>query len=114
VATKYTDVMELDLGTIVPCLAGPKRPHDRVAVSDMKTDFNKVAQRALLCCPIVVVMVMMMMMMLVLTYSCAITVTSASPPLWASRVMVSPSLILRSRRPSSTRARTSLSSTVMW
>mmetsp|Transcript_1536 Transcript_1536/g.3622 ORF Transcript_1536/g.3622 Transcript_1536/m.3622 type:complete len:813 (+) Transcript_1536:2-2440(+) len=35
----FTDVLELDLSTVVPCIAGPKRPHDRVPVSEMKTDF---------------------------------------------------------------------------
>jgi len=30
-----TDVMELDLGTIEPALAGPKRPHDRVPLSQV-------------------------------------------------------------------------------
>ncbi len=33
-------VMELDLGMVVPCCSGPKRPHDRVSVSDMKSDFQ--------------------------------------------------------------------------
>ena len=32
-------VVELDLSTVVPCCSGPKRPHDRVSVSDMKADF---------------------------------------------------------------------------
>jgi aconitate hydratase len=32
--------MELDLSTIKPCLAGPKRPHDRVELAAMKKDFN--------------------------------------------------------------------------
>lgn len=35
----FTDVLELDLSTIIPCLSGPKRPHDYVALSNMKTDF---------------------------------------------------------------------------
>lgn len=36
----YTgDILELDLSTVVPCLSGPKRPHDRVELSKMKTDF---------------------------------------------------------------------------
>jgi len=35
----FTEVVELDLGTVVPSCSGPKRPHDRVPVSDMKTDF---------------------------------------------------------------------------
>ena len=37
----YTSTLELDLSTIVPSLAGPKRPHDRVSVSDAKADFSK-------------------------------------------------------------------------
>lgn len=37
---EYTDVLELDLSTIVPSVAGPKRPHDRVAVSAMTADFT--------------------------------------------------------------------------
>jgi len=34
------EVMELDLSAVQPSLAGPKRPHDRVSLSDMKTDFT--------------------------------------------------------------------------
>ena len=34
------DVMELDLSSVQPSLAGPKRPHDRVSLSDMTTDFT--------------------------------------------------------------------------
>lgn len=37
----YTQVVELDLNTITPSLSGPKRPQDRVPVSDMKTDFEQ-------------------------------------------------------------------------
>lgn len=33
-------VVELDLKTVVPCCSGPKRPQDKVAVSDMKKDFE--------------------------------------------------------------------------
>ena len=33
-------IIELDLGTIKPCLAGPKRPHDRVELTQMKKDFQ--------------------------------------------------------------------------
>ena len=36
----YTDVLELDLGTVEPSLAGPKRPQDRVALSDMQRAFR--------------------------------------------------------------------------
>jgi len=32
----YTDELELDLGRIEPSLAGPKRPQDRIALSEMK------------------------------------------------------------------------------
>jgi aconitate hydratase len=33
--------MVLDLATVKPCLSGPKRPHDKVEMDNMKTDFNK-------------------------------------------------------------------------
>ncbi|XP_073521276.1 cytoplasmic aconitate hydratase isoform X2 [Phyllobates terribilis] len=36
----FTQVVELDLSTVVPCCSGPKRPQDKVSVSDMKTDFE--------------------------------------------------------------------------
>ncbi|NWI94442.1 ACOC hydratase, partial [Pitta sordida] len=36
----FTQVVELDLTTVVPCCSGPKRPQDKVAVSDMKKDFE--------------------------------------------------------------------------
>ncbi|XP_054912359.1 cytoplasmic aconitate hydratase isoform X2 [Poeciliopsis prolifica] len=36
----FTQVVQLDLGTVVPCCSGPKRPQDRIPVSDMKMDFE--------------------------------------------------------------------------
>ncbi|XP_004086812.1 cytoplasmic aconitate hydratase isoform X2 [Oryzias latipes] len=36
----FTHVVELDLSTVVPCCSGPKRPQDRIPVSEMKTDFE--------------------------------------------------------------------------
>jgi len=36
----YSDVISLDLSSIVPCVSGPKRPHDRVELTCMKDDFN--------------------------------------------------------------------------
>jgi len=36
----FSDTLELDLGTVEPSLAGPKRPHDRVALSEMKESFR--------------------------------------------------------------------------
>jgi aconitate hydratase len=37
---QFTDTLELDLGIVVPSLAGPKRPQDRVSLSDMKKSFQ--------------------------------------------------------------------------
>ncbi len=37
----FTDTLELDLATVEPSLAGPKRPQDRVALSAMKESFRK-------------------------------------------------------------------------
>ena len=36
----YSDTLELDLGDVVPSLAGPKRPQDRVALSNAAEDFR--------------------------------------------------------------------------
>ena len=38
---RYSQELELDLGTVVPSLAGPKRPQDRVALSDAKSAFRE-------------------------------------------------------------------------
>jgi aconitate hydratase len=38
---EFTDTLELDLGSVVPSLAGPKRQEDRVALADMKQVFEK-------------------------------------------------------------------------
>ncbi len=37
----FSDTMFLELGTVEPSLAGPKRPQDRVRLGDMKTSFRK-------------------------------------------------------------------------
>ncbi|HVL95123.1 MAG TPA: aconitate hydratase [Solirubrobacteraceae bacterium] len=37
----YTDVLELDLGEVVPSLAGPKRPQDRVSLSEAQERFRE-------------------------------------------------------------------------
>jgi aconitate hydratase len=37
----YTDVLELDLSTVEPSLAGPKRPQDRVPVRSLKQVYQK-------------------------------------------------------------------------
>ncbi|GGD99945.1 aconitate hydratase [Tsuneonella deserti] len=36
----FTDTLELDLATVVPSLAGPKRPQDKVALPDVDKLFN--------------------------------------------------------------------------
>ena len=37
----YTDVVYLDLGTVEPSLAGPKRPQDRIKLADMKSTYRQ-------------------------------------------------------------------------
>jgi aconitate hydratase A / 2-methylisocitrate dehydratase len=37
---RYSEELSLDLSTVVPSLAGPKRPQDRVALADAKTSFR--------------------------------------------------------------------------
>ncbi|WP_336765485.1 aconitate hydratase AcnA [Paenibacillus sp. USHLN196] len=39
---EFTDVIELDLGSVVPSLAGPKRPQDRIELTQMKESFNSI------------------------------------------------------------------------
>jgi len=36
----YSEKLTLDIGTVVPSLAGPKRPQDRVALTEIKPSFN--------------------------------------------------------------------------
>jgi aconitate hydratase len=38
---RYSEELELDLGSVVPSLAGPKRPQDRVALTDAKAAFRQ-------------------------------------------------------------------------
>ncbi len=38
---EYTDQLEMDLSTIVPCVSGPKRPQDRIDVPALGTKFNE-------------------------------------------------------------------------
>ncbi|MDU7475719.1 MAG: aconitate hydratase AcnA [Paenibacillus macerans] len=38
----FTDLIELDLSTVVPSLAGPKRPQDRIELTAMKESFNSI------------------------------------------------------------------------
>ena len=41
---RFTEVVELDLGSVEPSLAGPRRPQDRVALRDMKTQWAQSLQ----------------------------------------------------------------------
>ena len=36
----FTDTLELDMADLVPCIAGPKRPQDRVILSEAKSAFK--------------------------------------------------------------------------
>ena len=38
---EYTEVVEINLSELVPNLAGPKRPQDRIPLTDMKEEFRK-------------------------------------------------------------------------
>src|SRR5262249_38652483 len=38
---EYSDTLELDLSTVEPSLAGPKRPQDRVPLNEAKQDWEK-------------------------------------------------------------------------
>ena len=39
----YSDVVEVDLSSIEPCIAGPSRPHDRIPLSDAKAAVEAIA-----------------------------------------------------------------------
>ena len=41
VEPKYSEYLELDLGTVVPSIAGPKRPQDRIVLAEAKPVFEK-------------------------------------------------------------------------
>ncbi|WEK56393.1 MAG: aconitate hydratase AcnA [Candidatus Cohnella colombiensis] len=40
----FTEVLELDLSTVVPSLAGPKRPQDRIELTEMKQAFDSIVR----------------------------------------------------------------------
>ncbi|MGI9229026.1 MAG: aconitate hydratase AcnA [Gammaproteobacteria bacterium] len=40
-AADYTDTLELDMGTVVPSLAGPKRPQDRIPLNTARDTFRQ-------------------------------------------------------------------------
>ena len=38
---KFSEYLELDLSDVVPSIAGPKRPQDRISLDDAKNAFRK-------------------------------------------------------------------------
>ena len=42
VEPRFSQVVELDLSTVVPSISGPKRPQDRISLSDSKSAFEKI------------------------------------------------------------------------
>ncbi|HJP38670.1 MAG: aconitate hydratase AcnA [Gammaproteobacteria bacterium] len=42
----FTDVVELDLNSVEPCISGPSRPHDRILLSTAANTFAKLRQKA--------------------------------------------------------------------
>ena len=43
---EFTETLSLDMSTIVPTISGPKRPQDKVLLTDASTDFKKVLKDA--------------------------------------------------------------------
>jgi aconitate hydratase len=41
----FTDTLELDLSTVSPTMAGPKRPQDRIELKDMKSTFEQALRK---------------------------------------------------------------------
>lgn len=41
----FTDMLELDISTVEPSLAGPKRPQDKIVLSKMKSEFESDMQK---------------------------------------------------------------------
>jgi len=42
---EYTKVLELDLSSIQPCVAGPKRPQDRIDLTSLKPKFQEILKK---------------------------------------------------------------------
>ncbi|MDA7783280.1 aconitate hydratase AcnA [Candidatus Pelagibacter sp.] len=42
----FTDTLSLDMSTVVPTISGPKRPQDKVLLTDASTEFKKVFEDA--------------------------------------------------------------------
>ena len=44
----YTDTLVLDLGDVVPCISGPKRPQDRIVLTDASATFERELDKMLI------------------------------------------------------------------
>lgn len=44
---EYSDILSLDLSQVVPCVAGPKRPQDRIPLKTVKPTYEKILQLSL-------------------------------------------------------------------
>ena len=42
----FSDILELDLANVEPCISGPSRPHDRIALSNAAQTYEKCRQEA--------------------------------------------------------------------
>ena len=42
---EFTDILSLDMSTVVPTISGPKRPQDKVLLTDAASDFQKVFEK---------------------------------------------------------------------
>ena len=38
---EFTDIVKLDMSTVVPTISGPKRPQDKVLLTEAKNSFEK-------------------------------------------------------------------------
>jgi len=47
-APRYTKILSLDLGDVRPCMAGPRRPQEKVSLPQVPESFQKVFQPALI------------------------------------------------------------------
>ena len=43
---EFTDTISLDMSTVVPTISGPKRPQDKVLLTDASSEFKKVFKEA--------------------------------------------------------------------
>ena len=42
---EFTDIVKLDMSTVVPTISGPKRPQDKVPLTEAKSSFKKTLKK---------------------------------------------------------------------